>query len=175
MNSFEFENIHLSEEEGSWTLVLETRLEHPCSEVWSALTEKARIPKWGPFNPDRDLTEKGPVNLTMLGTPEVMETQGDVLEARAPQLLVLKWGDDRLSWELSSEGDQTQLVLRHHFNDRKQAPSYAAGWHLCLKGFSGQLAGKDTPSMAGQNAYQYGWQDLYEHYAKLLSIDLLND
>jgi hypothetical protein len=100
--------------------------------------------------------------------PEAEEMRGEVLEVQAPQLLVFKWGPDILRWELSDGGDQTVLVLRHRFADRQQAPSYAAGWHLCLDGLSGTLAGKEMPSMVGHNAMKYGYQELYDRYAAQL-------
>jgi len=67
------------------------------------------------------------------------------------QLLVFRWGDDILRWELSGDGDKSFLVQRHRFADRLQAPSYAAGWHLCLDGLAGTLAGEKMPSMVGHN------------------------
>ncbi|WP_090793334.1 SRPBCC domain-containing protein [Paenibacillus sp. GP183] len=90
--------------------------------------------------------------------------QGYVLEVNAPHLLVFRWGADILRWELNGDGDMTVLVLRHRFADRQQAPSYAAGWHLCLEGLSGILNGKKMPSMAGHNAVKYGWKELYARY-----------
>ncbi|GMA64386.1 hypothetical protein [Alicyclobacillus fastidiosus] len=84
----------------------------------------------------------------------------------APRLLVLRWGDDILRWELSGDGERTVLVLRHRFADRKEAPSYAAGWHLCLDGLAGALTGEKMPSMVGHNAMKHGWRELYEQYAE---------
>lgn len=73
---------------------------------------------------------------------------------------------------MSRDGDRTLLVLLHRFADRQQAPSYAAGWHLCLEGLAGTLAGKKMPLMVGRNAYQHGWKDLYVKYAAQLGIPL---
>jgi hypothetical protein len=118
------------------------------------------------------LTTIGPVRLTLLGTPQETESQGDVLEVKAPQLLVLSWGSDILRWELHGDGGNTVLVLRHRFADRQQAPSYAAGWHLCLDGLAGTLDGKNMPSMVGKNAMKYGWRQLHERYAEQMGIRL---
>jgi uncharacterized protein YndB with AHSA1/START domain len=170
MKSNVFVDLRPTQEDGEWVLVLERTLEHPCNEVWFALTEAEQIPIWGPFTTDRDLTVTGPVRLAVIDMPDAEEVYGNVLEVNAPRLLVLKWGDDILRWELTDDGYKTLLVLRHRFADRQQAPSYAAGWHLCLDGLSGTLDGKDMPSMAGQNAYKHGWQELYERYANQLGI-----
>jgi uncharacterized protein YndB with AHSA1/START domain len=168
MNSRERENPRLARQDGEWELVLERVLEHPREEVWAALTEAEQIPAWGPFAPDRDLTAVGAVQLAIIDMPEEPKTEGSVLEADAPRLLVYRWGPDVLRWELAEEGSRTVLTLKHRFADRGQAPSYAAGWHLCLDGLTGTLAGKRMPSMAGRNAFKFGWQDLYDRYADLL-------
>ncbi|KIL37812.1 hypothetical protein SD70_30520 [Gordoniibacillus kamchatkensis] len=170
MNSNVSANPRLMQEDGDWVLVLERMLEHPREEVWAALTEAGQIPSWGPFTTDRDLTATGPVRLAHINMPEEDVKQGYVLEVSAPHLLVFRWGTDILRWELHGEGDNTVLVLRHRFADRKQAPSYAAGWHLCLDGLIGVLAGKDMPSMVGHNAMKYGWNELYAKYAEQLGV-----
>lgn len=172
MSSNGTEHPRLIREEDDWVLVLERVLQHPREEVWAALTEADQIPGWGPFEPDRNLTTSGAVRLTFINVPESEPMQGEVLEADAPRLLVFRWGDDVLRWELESEGDKTVLVLRHRFADRQQAPSYAAGWHLCLDGLAGILAGEKMPSMAGYNAMKYGWNELHTQYAKQLGIDI---
>ncbi|GJM73176.1 hypothetical protein HMSSN036_53920 [Paenibacillus macerans] len=117
------------------------------------------------------MTEVGPVRLNMINAPVEEETEGYVLEVNAPHQLVLRWGTDILRWELSGfNQDKTTLVLRHRFAERKQAPSYAAGWHLCLDGLAGTLAGEQMPSMVGEEALKYGWQELYEVYEEKLRI-----
>lgn len=160
----------LAQDDGDWVLVLERVLNHPREDVWEALTRAERIADWGPFQADRDLTSIGNVNLAHIDMPEAEDVPGDVLEIDAPNTLVYRWGPDILRWELTGDGDKTVLVLRHRFADRKDAPSYAAGWHLCLDGLAGTLAGKNMPSMVGHNAMKHGWQELYARYAELLGI-----
>ncbi|MEK5166937.1 SRPBCC domain-containing protein [Paenibacillus sp. FSL R5-0527] len=165
------ENPKLMQEQEDWVLVLERVLNHPPEKAWDALTRADQITKWGPFSAEKDLTEVGPVRLKMINAPVEEETEGDVLEVNAPHLLVLRWGTDILRWELSGfNQDKTTLVLRHRFAERKQAPSYAAGWHLCLDGLAGTLVGEQMPSMVGEEALKYGWQELHEAYAEKLGI-----
>jgi uncharacterized protein YndB with AHSA1/START domain len=164
-------NPHLIKDDGDWVLVLERILEHSREEVWAILTQAQHIPSWGPFTTDRDLTTTGPVRLAHIDMPEAEERQGYVLEVKVPQLLVFRWGADILRWELNGDGDKTFLVLRHRFADRQQAPSYAAGWHLCLDGLAGTLTGEKMPSMAGHNAVKYGWRELYVRYAEQLGVN----
>lgn len=162
----------LNRDGDEWVLVLTRTLEHSIEEIWAALTEKEQLPKWGPFQTDRDLTAVGAVRLEHIDMPEEERKQGAILEVNEPHLLVFRWGDDILRWELSGDGERTVLVLHHRFADRKQAPSYAAGWHLCLNGLIGLLAGEKMPSMVGHNAYNYGYNELYAQYAKQLGIEL---
>ncbi|MCC3372284.1 SRPBCC family protein [Cohnella sp. REN36] len=168
MNPTDTNQPSLARVDGKWELVLERTLEHPIEEVWAALTESGQLPSWGPFAADRDLTEPGPVQLAHMNNPEEDERRkGEVLTVEAPRLLVFRWGRDILRWELSSIGSQTILILRHSFTDDRMAPSYAAGWHLCLIGLTGILAGKQMPSMTGSNAFRYGWKELHDQFAKL--------
>lgn len=157
----------LSQDKDEWVLVLRRVLAHAREEVWSALTEAEQIPDWGPFATDRDLTSGGPVRLAHIDNPAEDARQGYVLESRAPGLLVLRWGDDILRWELTEQGDDTMLELRHRFADRQLAPSYAAGWHLCLEGLTGKLDGRTMPSMVGSNAVHHGYRELYAKYEAL--------
>lgn len=149
-----------------WQLVLSRELDHPREDVWDALTRAEELALWGPFKPDRDLTEPGPVRLTHMNNPQEDIRQGRVLEAKPPRLLVFQWGEDVLRWELAESGQRTILVLRHRFQDRRMAPSYAAGWHLCLDGLAGVLAGIAMPSMTGSEAVKYGYKELHAQYEK---------
>ena len=170
MSSHSSGNPRLAPDDGAWVLIVERVLEHSCEKVWTALTRAEQILSWGPFTTDRDLTTTGTVRLAHIDMPEADARQGYVLEVHAPHLLVLRWGGDILRWELSDNGDQTLLVLRHRFADCEQAPSFAAGWHLCVDGLAGILAGKKMPSMVGHNAVIYGWRELYARYAEQLSV-----
>lgn len=172
MNPTDTNRPSLARVDEKWELVLERTLAHPIEEVWAALTESGQLPAWGPFATNRDLTEVGPVQLKHMNGPEEDEQrQGEVLTVEAPRLLVFRWGKDVLRWELSAIGSRTLLILRHRFTDYEMAPSYAAGWHLCLKGLTGILAGEQMPSMTGCHAFRYGWKELHDQYAKLFEAD----
>ncbi|WP_165822546.1 SRPBCC family protein [Paenibacillus montanisoli] len=161
----ELDHPALARMDGEWVLILQRTLEHPIENVWAALTESEQLPAWGPFAVDRDLTSTGPVALSHVNHAEENESrQGEVLTVQAPHLLIFKWGSDILRWELSSNEGKTVLILRHRFTDYAMASSMAAGWTLCLKGLTGILEGRQMPSMAGSNAYLYGWQELNDKY-----------
>lgn len=160
------EQCKLNELDDEWELILTRTLNHPCEEVWTALTRAEELVKWGPFKPNKDLTDVGPVDLTHMNNPKEDARQGYVLAVEPPHLLVFRWGVDILRWELHEIENEnaTHLILRHQFADRKTAPSYAAGWHLCLHGLKGILAGIPMPSMVGSDAVKYGYKDLYRKY-----------
>lgn len=154
----------MNERGDDWELILTKTLIHPREEVWEVMTRADELVKWGPFKPDRDLTEPGAVCLTHMNNPQEDVRQGFVLTADPPKLLVFQWGADILRWELNEVGEITQLTLRHQFTDRRMAPSYAAGWHLCLHGLEETLAGISMPSMVGSKAADYGYKELYKEY-----------
>lgn len=162
----------LIELDDSWELILTRKLHHPCQEVWNALTQADELVNWGPFRPSRDLTSVGAVDLTHMNNPQEDSKQGFVLEVNPPHLLVFRWGEDILRWELEEVVHSTQLTLRHQFANRHMAPSYAAGWHLCLRGLEGILAGVAMPSMVGSEAIKYGYKQLYREYEEAFNLDL---
>ena len=63
----------------------------------------------------------------------------------APRRLMFTWGTDRLTFELTPDGDGTTFSLVHSFDDRYGAASFATGWELCLTGLRSVLAGDPLP------------------------------
>ena len=161
-------DLELVTDGAAWTLVLERTLPHSPSLVWAALTEVGQHIAWAPFIADRDLTSPGPVGLTDRDVAEPRTVEGRVQVADAPQLLVVDWGDDVLRWELDDDPSGTRLTLRHRFADRGQAPSYAAGWHLCIDALDAALSGTPMESVVGDSAMAHGWPELNERYTKQL-------
>lgn len=62
----------------------------------------------------------------------------------------------------------TRLTLRHTPADRDWAAKVAAGWHICLAVADRLPGGDPVGPIVGQNARNYGWDDLSEAYAKRL-------
>jgi hypothetical protein len=56
--------------------------------------------------------------------------------------------------------------------DRAEAPSYAAGWQLCLQSLGELLGNGATRSRVGTSAPAYGWQELHDKYGRYLGIDV---
>jgi uncharacterized protein YndB with AHSA1/START domain len=154
-----------------WALVLERAFDHPPAEVWAALVEPDRQAEWAPFRSDRDLTAPGPATLTMLGGEEEVALPGDVIAATPPRLLEHRWDADLVRWELTELDGGTLLRLRHAFGDRPWAPSYGAGWQICLDILQLLLAGTPRGPVVGEDARAWGWEELRDRYADALGVD----
>jgi uncharacterized protein YndB with AHSA1/START domain len=157
--------------DGRWVLVLERSFDHPRAEVWAALVEPGRQAEWAPFRSDRDLATPGPATLTMLGGDEEVALPGDVTVARAPALLEHRWDADLVRWELREVDGGTLLTLRHTFGDRPWAPSYGAGWQICLDTLEALLDGAPRGSVVGEEAKAWGFEGLRDRYAAALGVD----
>jgi hypothetical protein len=71
-------------------------------------------------------------------------------------------------WELAPVPGGTRLTLRQTLTDRDWAAKVAAGWHICLAVADRLLDGDPVGPIVGQNARNYGWDDLSEAYPKRL-------
>jgi uncharacterized protein YndB with AHSA1/START domain len=154
-----------------WDLIVDRIVRHPPSRVWTALTDPADLAKWGPFDPERPLTSPGSIRLTTRDAGEVEPSDDQVRKVEPESLLEYTWGTGILRWELHPHEDGSRLVLRHRFPDRSEAPSYAAGWQLCLQSLAELLDNGVTESRVGSSAPAYGWQELHDKYRAYLGID----
>ncbi len=157
---------HLTESEDGWLLTMERRVGTNCEGLWECLTEPSQLARWAPFTANRPLTEAGPVRLAAAHVEESDARAGSVIQAEAPRHLVFDWGPDTLRWMLEPDQGGTRLTLQHRFSERGQAPAYAAGWQLCLKGLVELGEGGHPPVMVGERALEYGWMDWYVWYAR---------
>lgn len=152
-----------------WTLAFVRDLRHSPEAVWSALTDPARLGEWAPYTANRDLGSVGEVTLTMIDGDSAEEVPSKVTRAERPELLEHTFGTDVLRWELAATGSGTRLTLRHTVGDRDWLPKVAAGWHICLDVAERMLDGRLIGAIRGQEAMQYGWEELRTAYADRLS------
>lgn len=127
-------------DDGRSVLRMERRFARPPGEVWAALTEPAALSQWFPFQVDVDPRPEGTIAFSapVSGTPL---STGTVTDVEEPRLFAFNWGPDHLAWTVDAEGEGSLLTLRHTFDDRAGAPSFATGWHLCLAALAQVLDG----------------------------------
>ena len=157
---------------GRWGLTVQRDLPHRAEAVWAALTRAAVVAHWAPFAPARDLDAAGEVALPEIGDAD-STTSGVVLEACPPTALAVCWDADELRFTVEPVGSNSSaLRFTHTFADQIMAPSYAAGWHLCLAALAAVLDGVDNPPVAGEAAKHRGWERHRHAYGELLGIPL---
>jgi len=166
------EPVTLAAAGNEWDLIVDRVVPHPPARVWKALTDPADLAQWGPFETERPLTSTGPVRLTTRDAGDVKPSDERVLTVETGTLVEYSWGSGILRWEVHPHADGARLVLRHRFPDRVEAPSYAAGWQLCLQSLSELLADGATQSRVGTSAPAYGWEELHGKYGRYLGIDI---
>jgi uncharacterized protein YndB with AHSA1/START domain len=155
---------------GRWTLVFVRDLRHPPDTVWAALTDPTQLREWAPFTTDRDLGQAGDATLTMIDGDVAEDLPATVTHAEPPTLLEYTWGEDLLRWELAPTERGTRLTLQHTIQDRDWVPKVAAGWHICLVVAELLLDGTPFGPVRGEDARNYGWDDLNKAYADTLGI-----
>ncbi|HEX2499574.1 MAG TPA: SRPBCC family protein [Actinomycetes bacterium] len=162
--------VEVSAEVGAegWTLALVRDLRHPPEVVWSALTHPAQLGDWAPYTANRDLGSVGDATLTMIDGDTAEDVPSKVIRAERPELLEHTFGTDLLRWELTATESGTRLTLRHTVGDRDWLAKVAAGWHICLDVAERMLDGRPIGAIRGQNALQYGWDELRIAYADRL-------
>jgi uncharacterized protein YndB with AHSA1/START domain len=147
------------------TLRFERLLQHSPDEVWSALTDPARLGDW---------LAGAEVEPGLGGTITLEFGDGGIERCRItvwdpPRSLAYEWNflgekPTHVSWELElvDDGATTRLTLEHTLLDAGVAPGYGAGWHAHLDQLEGHLAG-DVPD----------WEPLFEQlrprYAEIAS------
>jgi uncharacterized protein YndB with AHSA1/START domain len=129
--------------DGRPTVRVERRYPHSIDKVWRAVTTSEHLGQWFPSPVEVDLRPGGSMHFrafegdsSAAGTVEVVD---------APRRFMFTWGTDRLTFELTPEGDGTVFAVIHSFDDRYGAASFATGWDACLAGLRSVLAGEPLP------------------------------
>lgn len=152
------------------TLIFTRTLRHTAERVWRALIEPTEQLEWMPFVADRPLEGLGPAKLRMTdGSMDAVMLEGEVLKSEHARLLVYRWGNDLLSWELSSKDGHTILTLRHTTMTPDRISSFAAGWHVCIAVLDRFLEGRPVGRIVGKRALDIGALDLKSQYHAQLS------
>ncbi|WJV47854.1 SRPBCC family protein [Streptomyces flavofungini] len=153
-----------ADDDGRYALRMERRLGRPPAEVWDALTRPERLAHWFPSEVRVELVQGGAVEFVFpaeahgageggeagdAGAAAESGMTGVVTDLDEPRLFAFTWGEDHLRWEIAPDPETggALLTLVHTFGDRFGAPSFGAGWHLCLTALGAHLDG-DAPDPA---------------------------
>ena len=151
-----------------WTLVFVRTLRHPPEKVWAALVDPEQLAEWSPYTADRDLSSIGEATLTMIDGDVAEPLPASVTRAERPHLLEYTLGTDVVRWELAPTDQGTRLTLCHTVGAKDWLPKVAAGWHLCLDVAERLLDGQPIGPIRGEDAKNFGWEDLHDAYAQKL-------
>lgn len=154
------------EESGLWRVHLLAPMPISARALWPWITEPELLARWSPAVPDRPLLSVGRAQVSE--NPTEPRVDGSVLEVRAPDLLVHRWGSGTLRWEIEGTDGGSILRLEQELDDETMITSLAAGWHLCLAVLASNAGGHRTPRIVGQDSLRHGWGELQRRYAALL-------
>lgn len=158
----------LVQDQGQWVLTMRRRFPATPERLWDKLTQPGQIAGWAPHVPDRPLTAVGAATAQEQPGEEAFDVE--VLEVDPPKTLEHRWGKDVLRWTVAADGDESLLTLEHRFGDRGDAPSYGAGWHICLAVLAALVEGRAVERVVSSRANDYGWQELHDRYAAALGL-----
>ena len=149
----------------TYTIRFERLLHFSREEVWSALTEPARLAEWlaeATLVPGRD------GSLTLDFGEGGRET-GSITAWEPPSVLAYEWNfvgetPTHVRWALAAVdgGSATLLTLEHTRLDGDASSGYGAGWHAHLDQLEGHLAG-DVPDWSERFA------QLQPRYAEIMA------
>ncbi|MGO3210945.1 MULTISPECIES: hypothetical protein [unclassified Brachybacterium] len=145
-------------------VILEVDLAGTGEQIWAHLTDPELLATWSPIVPERPLNQVGPV--LSRETPEADPVAVDVLATAGDHALSHRWGDDVLEWLI----DEARLTLLMKLADPQLAPTYLAGWQVCLAVLDARLEGLDQERIVGRDALDHGWEQLRDRYAQELGL-----
>lgn len=150
-------------EDGVGVVRIEDRFDAPIDEVWSALTEPARLAQWY-GEVEGDLRVGGEFHSHVFASG--WEGTGRITECEAPRRLAfVAWEEGRpehaLEVTLTAEGDQTVIVYENHGVPLDLLFAYGAGEQIHIEDLGGHLAGRE------RDAEEARWETLMSAYRPL--------
>ncbi|MDN5687769.1 MAG: hypothetical protein L0G94_14020 [Brachybacterium sp.] len=145
-------------------VILEVDLSGTAEQIWAHVTDPELLATWSPIVPERPLTEVGPV--LSRESPDADPVTTDVLATAGDHALSHRWGEDVLEWLV----DEARLTLMMKVAAPQYAPTYLAGWQVCLAVLDARLEGLDQARIVGREALEHGWEELRARYAEELDL-----
>jgi uncharacterized protein YndB with AHSA1/START domain len=144
---------------GDWQLRFVRRLAHPRDKVWRALTEPEHRDAWFPQRIEIDGPWRPGARLRFASPVPGGSFDGEVYGYDPPTTLDLRWGTDRLRFDLADSGGGTVLTLVSTLGDVGTAARAGAGWQVCLDMLGYALDGTALPWTGEQR-----WRQLHPAY-----------
>ena len=144
------------------TLRFVRRLPHPPATVWRALTTPEHLAAWFPTTLEGDLTPGAKLQYNFRDV-DLPGFDGTVLAVDPPRLLEFTWGDERLRFVLTPDGQHTVLSFSASFAEIGRAARDAAGWHTCLDLLGYDMAGVKAPWPQDDR-----WRAVHADYVRVL-------
>lgn len=163
----------LSSAEGVGVVRIEDRYDTDIDDLWSALTDPARLARWH-GEVDGDLRPGGQFRLYLAA--DDLELTGRIEECEPPRRLLLTTReteesyrkgqgvppfDERVEATLSPAGDQTALVIDVKGMPIDKIAFYGAGWQIHAENLAAHLAGEPQADVEAR------WEALVPPYQEL--------
>jgi uncharacterized protein YndB with AHSA1/START domain len=117
-------------------------LPHDADRVWRAITDCAELAHWIPEN--------------------VLLERKEILTFDPPRVVELAQRGELLRFALAPQGDRTELIFTHTFDDVTKSARNASHWELCLANLEKRLAGKRSSphsrSRFSEVFAKYAWE-----------------
>jgi uncharacterized protein YndB with AHSA1/START domain len=141
-----------TEDDGRQRLEFRRSWPDPIDDVWAALTEPHRLPRWiGVYEGERKAGGTGTFTMTQEGVDDPPGSPTTILECDAPHRLVVEWtqeGSDnwRIDLDLWMEDGRTVLRFVQFFPAGAEVTDMALGWHWYLDKLGAEVAGREQPT-----------------------------
>jgi uncharacterized protein YndB with AHSA1/START domain len=136
------------EDDGRQRLEFRRSWPDPAEDVWSALTEPERLPRWiGTYEGERRPGATGTFTMTHEQGDPVGEPMR-IVECDPPRRLVVEvvgQADWRFEVDLMETNGGTELVFRQWFAPEIGVADFAGGWHWYLDKLDAELTGTPGP------------------------------
>lgn len=156
------------------TLVIQRWLPGNAARLWTYLVDAELRRKWladGAMNPtpgaaleliwrNDDLSQPGDPRPEGAGGEHILQSK--VIEAVAPERLVIAWGKGEVAFDLYEAGDKVRLTITHSGLDPSQTGVFA-GWHSHLDILAAEISGMPPPS------FWAGWMQLRDLYTQRIA------
>ena len=141
-----------TEDDGRQRLEFRRSWPDPIEDVWAALTEPDRLPRWiGVYEGERKAGATG----TFAMTHEQADAVGQpttILECDPPTRLVVEWVQEgtenwRVDLDLWVENGRTVLRFVQLFPAGAEVTDMALGWHWYLDKLDAEVGGREQPTV----------------------------